>query len=83
MIDEEFLILDDRSVSGILPKGGTILGTSRTNPYKKPSDIEKLRINFKKRNLKALITVGGEDTLGVANQLFQEGFPLEIGRAHV
>ncbi len=76
IIDDEFMILDDRSVSGILPKGGTILGTSRTNPYKQEGDLAKLKSNFSKHNLKALIAVGGEDTLGAANRLIQEGFPV-------
>lgn len=76
MIDDEFMILDDRSVSGILPKGGTILGTSRTNPYQKEGESERLKNNFHKHNLRALIAVGGEDTLGVASRLGQEGFPI-------
>lgn len=57
------------NVSGILPKGGTILGTSRTNPYKKPEDVAKVIENYKKLKLDALIAIGGEDTLGVANKL--------------
>ena len=61
------------SVSGILPKGGTILGTSRTNPYKKEGDLEKVKANFKKLGLEALIVIGGEDTLGVAAKLYKEG----------
>ena len=76
LIDDEFMLLDDHSVSGILPKGGTILGTSRTNPYKKTGESEKLKNNFRKHKLKALIVVGGEDTLGVANRLAQEGLPI-------
>jgi 6-phosphofructokinase 1 len=62
-----------RNVSGILPKGGTILGTSRTNPYKNPEDVKKIKENFKKLKLDALIAVGGEDTLGVAHKLSKEG----------
>ncbi len=65
--------LDISSVSGILPKGGTILGTSRTNPYKTEGDAEKVRKNFKKMGLEALIVIGGEDTLGVALKLYKEG----------
>lgn len=76
MIDDEFLILDSKSVSGILPKGGTILGTSRTNPFKDPGDKDRLKDNFKKHNLKSLIAVGGEDTLGAAHRLVQEGLPV-------
>lgn len=73
VIEGEFIILDDSSVSGILPKGGTILGTSRTNPFKVPGDLEKLKSNFNKNQLLALIAVGGEDTLGAANKLHKEG----------
>ena len=65
--------LNLESVSGILPKGGTILGTSRTNPYKKEGDVEKVKKNFKKLGLDALIVIGGEDTLGVASKLYKEG----------
>lgn len=64
--------LNLESVSGILPRGGTILGTSRTNPYKKPEDVAKVIENYKKMKLDALIAIGGEDTLGVANKLFKE-----------
>ena len=64
--------LDLGSVSGILPKGGTILGTSRTNPYKKPEDVKKVVDNYRKLGLDALIAIGGEDTLGVANKLNRE-----------
>jgi ATP-dependent phosphofructokinase / diphosphate-dependent phosphofructokinase len=61
------------SVSGILPRGGTILGTSRTNPLKSEADRKKLFQNMKKLGLSCLITVGGEDTLGVAKRLAAEG----------
>lgn len=73
IIEDDFIILDDRSVSGILPKGGTILGTSRTNPYKKAGDVEKVKSTINKHDLSALIAVGGEDTLGAANKLFKDG----------
>ncbi len=73
LIENDAEILDLRSVSGILPKGGTILGTSRTNPYKKPEDVQKVKENYKKLGLSALIAVGGEDTLGVAAKLCKDG----------
>ncbi|HEC68775.1 MAG TPA: 6-phosphofructokinase [Candidatus Omnitrophica bacterium] len=73
LIDKDYQTLNLESVSGILPKGGTILGTSRTNPYKKEEDLEKVKTTYKELNLEALITIGGEDTLGVANKLSQEG----------
>lgn len=76
LIENDTLKLDLQSVSGILPKGGTILGTSRTNPYKKESDLKKVLENYKLLNLDALIAVGGEDTLGVADKLVKEGLKI-------
>lgn len=72
LIDNDVMELDMNSVSGILPKGGTILGTSRTNPYKNKDDVSKIIDNYKVMNLDALIAIGGEDTLGVANKLMKE-----------
>ncbi len=72
LIDADTVELDLDSVSGILPKGGTILGTSRTNPYKNKDDAKKLIDNYKKLKLDALIVIGGEDTLGAANKLLKE-----------
>ena len=69
--DAESLTL--QSVSGILPKGGTILGTSRTNPYKKPEDVQKTLSNYRSLGLEALIAIGGEDTLSVALKLMKDG----------
>ena len=73
LIDLDFMPLDLQAVSGILPKGGTILGTSRTNPYKREGAVEKIKENWKKLGLEALIAIGGEDTLGVAYKLYKEG----------
>lgn len=79
LVENETIKLDLESVSGILPKGGTILGTSRTNPYKKEGALEKVKANFKKLKLDALIAVGGEDTLGVAAKLPKDGVPNIVG----
>src|SRR3989338_7211839 len=73
LVQGETMALDLQSVSGILPKGGTILGTSRTNPYKRPEDLARLRETVQRLQLDALIAVGGEDTLGVAAKLAKEG----------
>ena len=73
LIEKEHIALDLDSVSGILPRGGTILGTSRTNPYKIEGAVEKCKRNFKSLNLDALIVIGGEDTLGVATKLYKDG----------
>lgn len=72
LIENDVISLTLENVSGILPKGGTILGTSRTNPYKKEGDLQKLKENCKKIGLEALIAVGGEDTLGVASKLVKD-----------
>lgn len=63
------------SVSGILPRGGTIIGTSRTNPYGKNNEgsPEKVIENIKKFDLHAIIAIGGDDTQGVALKLFERG----------
>ena len=78
LMENDSIELGLESVSGILPKGGTILGTSRTNPYKKPDDVAKVIENYKKMKLDALIAIGGEDTLGVANKLNKENKGLNI-----
>jgi 6-phosphofructokinase 1 len=58
---------------GILPRGGTILGSSRTNPLKVEDGIDKIRANLATQNVDALIAIGGEDTLGVATALAGAG----------
>lgn len=73
LIENDTFPLNLESVSGILPKGGTILGTSRTNPYKKEGDVGRAISNYKALRLDALIAVGGEDTLGAAAKLSREG----------
>ena len=73
LVEADVIPLDLKSVSGILPKGGTILGTSRTNPFKRPEDLGRLLENVKRLQLDALIAIGGEDTLGVAAKLLKEG----------
>ncbi|MDD5084988.1 MAG: ATP-dependent 6-phosphofructokinase [Candidatus Omnitrophica bacterium] len=72
IIENKTMPLDRKSTREIIDKGGTILGTSRTNPYKKEGAVKKIVETFKANNLTALIAVGGEDTLGVANKLVKE-----------
>jgi ATP-dependent phosphofructokinase / diphosphate-dependent phosphofructokinase len=63
-------------VSGILHVGGTILGSSRTNPFKKEADLKKALANVKALGLDAVVAIGGDDTMGVALKLYKEhGFP--------
>ena len=73
-------VLDDvaeeltiESTRGILPRGGTILGSSRTNPYKRQDGAELVRQTLDRHRLDGLIAIGGEDTLGAANRLSEAG----------
>ena len=74
MLDGLAMPLDLNAVSGILPRGGTILGSSRTNPYQDGADGGALvRAGMENMGLDALIAIGGDDTLGVAHQLTDQG----------
>src|SRR5512140_247639 len=59
LVDARFEELGTAQVSGILPRGGTIIGTSRTNPYKLDRGVEKVLQNFSDRGFDALIAIGG------------------------
>ena len=78
LVNIDTMDLDLDKVEDILSKGGTILGTSRTNPYKKPEDVGKVIENYNKLKLDALVAIGGEDTLGVANKLFKENKGINV-----
>ena len=81
LLSDEADELTRTSTSGILPRGGTILGTSRTNPYADGRDgTAAVRETLKRREIDALIPIGGEDTLGVALRLHEDGIPV-VGRA--
>ncbi len=76
LLERDAVELDLAAVSGILHRGGTILGTSRTNPYRTGEDARRLESGFRELGLEALVAVGGEDTLGVAAKLWKTGFPV-------
>ncbi|WP_300019329.1 6-phosphofructokinase [Pseudonocardia sp.] len=65
--------LDIPAVRGLLPRGGTILGSSRTNPFGIEDGVQKIRTNLQNLGVDALIAIGGEDTLGVATKLHEIG----------
>jgi phosphofructokinase-like protein len=71
-LEELYEELTIESTRGILPRGGTILGTSRTNPFKDDDGPEQIRENMETLHLDGLIAIGGEDTLGAANRLHTE-----------
>jgi phosphofructokinase-like protein len=77
VLANDALELDIESTAGILPRGGTILGTSRTNPFAFGRDgLGEIRASLSERGVDALIPIGGEDTLGAALQLYREGIPI-------
>lgn len=65
--------LDIKSTRGLLPRGGTILGSSRTNPFAIDGGVEKIKSNLAAAGVDALVAIGGEDTLGVATKLHTLG----------
>jgi 6-phosphofructokinase 1 len=73
LLENELVPLDLKSVSGILPRGGSILGTTRTNPFKREKGPEKMRENAKKAGIGAVIAIGGDDTLSVASRMTEYG----------
>src|SRR5688500_1578616 len=76
VVEKLTMPLDVERCRGILPRGGTILGSSRTNPYKVDGGVERCLDTLKKNELDALVAIGGEDTLGVAHKLHGEGVPV-------
>jgi phosphofructokinase-like protein len=73
LLDCEFIPLDLRTTSGLLPRGGSVLGTSRTNPFKTAEGPQRILDAVKKHKIGAVIAIGGDDTLGVAYKLSQLG----------
>lgn len=74
LFKNDFFPLDVEATSGILPRGGSILGTSRINPFKDKEGPDKILRNAKKAGIGAVIAIGGDDTLGVAHKMNELGF---------
>src|SRR5258705_2360813 len=73
LLEDKSMPLDLSSVGGILPRGGTILRTSRTNPAKKPDGLDTCIATLNEHNIDALIAIGGDDTLSVAPKMHEKG----------
>ncbi|MFP5297772.1 MAG: 6-phosphofructokinase [Actinomycetota bacterium] len=73
VLENDTTDLTPTNTSGILHRGGTILGSSRTNPFKEEGGVERVKDTLEAENIDALIAIGGEDTLGVAAKLSTEG----------
>ena len=76
VVQRDCMDLGWRSVSGILQQGGTILGTSRTDPRKSEESFDKVKSVFEELGLEAIVAIGGDDTLSVAHALAKEGKPV-------
>ncbi|MBU2602825.1 MAG: 6-phosphofructokinase [Actinobacteria bacterium] len=77
LVEDDLKLLGPSAVSGILHQGGTIIGTSRTNPFKIEGDADRVMATVRGRGIDAVVAIGGEDTLGVANRLHAE-FGLQV-----
>ena len=73
LIEGIFAPLNLDTISGLLPRGGSILGTSRTNPFKDEEGAQKVLNVVKKNGIDAVVVIGGDDTLGVANKMNELG----------
>ena len=73
VLDNKVVHLNPENTAGILHRGGTILGSSRTNPFKEEQGVERVKESLAAERIDGLIAVGGEDTLGVADKLTAEG----------
>lgn len=69
LLEAEFTPLDQKSITAILTRGGSILGFSRTNPFKSEDGVPRILENIKKSGIEAIIAIGGDDTLSVAYKL--------------
>lgn len=76
LIENDTLSLSRQTISGILPKGGTILGTSRTNPLKVPDGLDRITATLREHRIDALVAIGGDDTLGAALRVSRAGVPV-------
>ncbi len=76
VLDGEARPLDVEALRGTLPRGGTVLGSSRTNPFKIDGGVDQCRASLERFGVDALIAIGGDDTLGVADKLHELGIPV-------
>lgn len=75
LLEDAYMSLTMETISGLLPRGGSILGTSRTNPFKHKGGPQKVLDATKKNGIDAVVAIGGDDTLGVATKISELGLP--------
>ncbi len=76
LLDNDFELLTVEQMRGTLPRGGTILGTTRTNPFKVDNGVELVKETLAKNDVTGLISIGGEGTLSCTNEMFKRGLPV-------
>jgi 6-phosphofructokinase 1 len=76
LLDDRWTRLDVEACRGILPRGGTIIGTTRMTPYMVPGGLGTVKETMARNGVEALIVIGGEGTLSCANRLFEDGIPV-------
>lgn len=76
VMDQDFEVLDVNALRGTLPRGGTILGTSRINPFMTAEGVDRVRACVAEQSLDAIVAIGGEGTLSCSNELFKLGVPI-------
>ena len=77
VIEDDAIDLDVEACRGLLPRGGTVLGTSRIQPFGVEGGVEACRSTLEARDVDALVVVGGEGTLSCAREMHDDGFPVE------
>lgn len=76
MLEKDYVVLNESSISDIMGQGGTILSTSRTNPFKREGGVATVKDSFESLSIDGLLTAGGDDTLGVSAKLSDMGLPI-------
>jgi 6-phosphofructokinase 1 len=76
VIEDDTMVLDIETCRGLLPRGGTILGTTRLQPFGVDNGVERCRATLQAHGVDALLVIGGEGTLSVAQGLYELGFPV-------
>src|SRR3954469_3468177 len=76
LLEASHFRLTRETTSGILHRGGTILGTSRTNPFKVENGLERVKRSVERNGIGAIIAIGGEGTLSATTRMYQEGLPV-------
>ena len=76
LLEDQTFPLTRASTAGILHRGGTILGTSRINPFKVEGGVERVLENVRRHGIEAVVAIGGEGTLSAAGRLFEHGLPV-------